>query len=330
MIPIETKVKFSKSFGLHFEEPSLPTYILHDKPQLSLKRLAINGLYVAKLEDEEEKNKVIELHKKLTESFCKSYLREIFNTDIKKVFYHLSQEEKLELVPVEFRTQAIKKKVPIDLGRRQLTIDSIAGFGFTNKALQDVTKLSNDIGEILSKAISEDLGLESNVVNDMNLSLLETVAGAPHQWIHADVQPMDKYDSNQKIGLIALGKEGATFRVIMGSHKLHEVDAEGYSTWLQKKHVNIIHLKQFEYIVCEPTLYHSGTSADETNHRLHFYMNMPRASPDGSGVIVTNDSTYPMEDEDLFSSFFSSAEVSAQNKENVKKRKRAGRKYKNN
>ena len=65
---------------------------------------------------------------------------------------------------------------------------------------------------------------------------------------------------------------GANIRVIQGSHE----NAKENPVYKKKKHVLIIHLKQFEYIVCEPSLYHSGASNEDdvTNLRLHFYINL--------------------------------------------------------
>jgi hypothetical protein len=316
---MERKVAFSKKFGLHYAEPEgLQSFDCIDARRFNVNALSKNGFYIAKLKDANCQEKVEALLGKLTPEFCQANLFPIFNTDIDKNFAYLEPAKQLELVPSTERTNSMKGKdgkVPIDLGRNQLTINSITNA--SSKLLKDVKNLSLVIGKSIADEISRDLKLESHRAN-MNLSILETEAGAPHQWIHSDMDTDKTFTAKQKIGLLALSPLGATFRIIVGSHKLHELDAENNMTWKAKKHVHIFHLKQFEYIVCEPTLYHSGTGAEELNHRLHFYMNMPVYS---SGR-ATNDSTHYLADESLLSCLFSPDDIRDVNIENANSKKR--------
>ena len=156
------------------------------------------------------------------------------------------------------------------------------------KRVKDIQNQAYSLVDIVHQKAAADLVFNYVGSSNIQASILETLPGAIDQFLHHDLVSYYKdkvtgekteavYEKNQLIGLLAIEETGADIRIVQGSHKYrdYKIDTPD-QIYYKKTCVSVIHLEQFEYIVFQPTLIHSGSgnNTTEKNTRLHFYINL--------------------------------------------------------
>ncbi len=195
-----------------------------------------------------------------------------------------------------------------DEGRNQV---SIASFKKKHKVkYSEILSSIHGISDELVETCNIDLGYNIDPANSIPTILETTSRNSKPQLVHVDMG-YDGYEYHQQLLCLFALQDNTYFRVVRGSHAfstLHDLrNSKGYGHSIASDSDNgtrkgfmiptVVTLKQGEFIVMHPKLFHSGWLADGHNIRLHFYFNLKQIKLGSSRKAQEQADTYIMDTE---------------------------------
>ncbi len=207
----------------------------------------------------------------------------------------------------------------VDEGRNQV---SIASFKKKQKLHYcDILSDINTISDRLIETCNDDLGYKINKNNSILTILETTTENSGPQLMHVDMG-YDNYSYREQLLCLIAIQDNTYFRLLRGSHsydtleELQNVKTKTCGTSTSSSDVinsaddhkqllgnggfmipTVITLKQGQFIVMHPKLFHSGWLADGHNIRIHFYFNLKQIKLSSNRKTQQQAETYIMENQ---------------------------------